>query len=175
MCTVEKSITSQYPSLCTGLGTFAQEYTIKLKPNHQLFALCAPRNILIPLRTKVQTELEPMQSLGVISLVHEPTPWCAAMVVVPKGGGAVCICVDLMPLNECVLREVHPMPKVDTTLAQLSGATIFSKIDANIGLWQIPLADESKLLTTFITHMEDIALTNSCLGSPVHRKYSSTR
>jgi len=43
------------------------------------------------------------------------------------------------------------MPKVDTTLAQLSGAKLFSKLDANSGFWQIPLAEESKLLTTFIT------------------------
>ena len=92
-----------------------------------------------------------MQSLGVISPVHDHTPWCATMVVVPKDGGAVCICVDLKPLNECVLREVHPMPKVDTTLAQLSGATVFSKLNANSGFWQIPLANKSKLLTTFIT------------------------
>ena len=43
------------------------------------------------------------------------------------------------------------MPKVDTTLARISGATMFSKLDANSGFWQIPLAKESKLLTTFIT------------------------
>ena len=34
-----------------------------------------------------------------------------------------------------VLREVHPIPKVDETLAQLSGATLFSKLDANSGFW----------------------------------------
>ena len=83
--------------------------------------------------------------------VSEPTPWCAAMVVVPKSSGAVRICVDMKPLNEHVLREVHPMPKVDTTRAQLTGATMFSKLDANSGFWQIPLAKESRLLTTFIT------------------------
>ena len=92
-----------------------------------------------------------MESLGVISSVEELTPWCAAMVVVPKDSGAVQVCVDLKPLNEKVLREVHPMPKVDTTLALLSGANVFSKLDANSGFWQIPLADKSKLLTTFIT------------------------
>ena len=153
VCSVEngKDIISQYPSLFTGLGTFACEYTIKLKPNSQPFALNAPRNIPLPLRSKVQCELQRMKSLGVISPVEEPTPWCAAMVVVPKDSGAVRICVDLKPLNENILREVHPMPKVDTTLAQLSGATVFSKLDANSGLWQIPLAKESKLLTTFIT------------------------
>ena len=36
-------------------------------------------------------------------------------------------------------------------LAQLSGARVFSKLDANSGFWQIPLAPESALLTTFIT------------------------
>ena len=49
------------------------------------------------------------------------------------------------------MREVFPIPKVDDTLAQLSGAAIFSKIDANSGFWQIPLAEASRPLTTFIT------------------------
>ena len=44
-----------------------------------------------------------------------------------------------------------PLPKVDETLAQLAGATVFSNFDANSGFWQIPLAAESRLLTTFIT------------------------
>ena len=47
--------------------------------------------------------------------------------------------------------KVYPIPKVDKTLAQLSGATLFSKLDANSGFWQIPLAAKSKHLTTFIT------------------------
>ena len=88
-----------------------------------------------------------------ISKVSEPTPWCAGMVVVPKKSGSVRICVDLKPLNQSVLREVHPLPKVDETLAQLAGAKIFSKLDANSGFWQIPLSQPSRLLTTFITPM----------------------
>ena len=59
--------------------------------------------------------------------------------------------MDLKPLNQNVLREVHPIPKVDETLAQLSGATLFSKLDANSGFWQIPLAPESRPLTAFLT------------------------
>ena len=57
------------------------------------------------------------------------------MVVVPKKSGTIRICVDLKPLNESVLQEVHPLPKMDETLAQLSGAKIFSKLDANSGFW----------------------------------------
>ena len=86
-----------------------------------------------------------------IRRVDVPTPWCAGMVVALKKSGSVRICVDLKPLNQSVLREVHPLPKVDETLAQLTGAKLFSKLDANSGFWQIPLAPASQLLTTFIT------------------------
>ena len=99
---------------------------------------------------QVKDELERKEKLGVIAKVDQPTPWCAGMVVVPKKEGAIRICVDLKPLNENVLREVHPLPKVDETLAQLSGATVFSKLDANGVFWQISLAEKSQLLTTFI-------------------------
>ena len=81
----------------------------------------------------MKKELERMEKLGVISKVTTPTPWCAGMVVVPKKLGEVRICVDLKPLNEGVLRETHPIPSVDNTLAQLSGATMFRKVDANSG------------------------------------------
>ena len=55
------------------------------------------------------------------------------MVMVPKKSGAICICVDLKPLNESVLREVHPLLKVDDTLAQLAGAKIFSNSTPTVG------------------------------------------
>jgi len=58
-----------------------------------------------------------MENLGIICPVEEATSWCTAMEVVSKESGAVRICVDLKPLNESVVREIHPMPKVDTTLA----------------------------------------------------------
>ena len=92
-----------------------------------------------------------MEAQGIISKVDIPTPWCSGMVPVLKKSGSVRICVDLQKLNECVQREVHPLPRVDETLGQLAGAEVFSKLNANSGFWQIPLAEESRLLTTFIT------------------------
>ena len=140
-----------FPKVFTGLGNFGEPYSITLKDNARPRALFTPRNVPIPLRDKVKKELERMESLGVISSVSEPTSWCAGMVVVPKRSGDVRICVDLKALNESVMRETHPIPKVDSTLAQLAGAAVFSKLDAYSGFWQIPLSDSSKLLTTFIT------------------------
>lgn len=42
------------------------------------------------------------------------------------------ICVDLWCLNECVHCEVYQLPKVDDLLAQLAGARVFSKLDAQL-------------------------------------------
>ena len=142
----------QYPKLFTGLGTLGNEYKISLKPDAKPYALHTARRVPISMRKAVEKELNRMEeSLGVISQIDEPLPWCAGMVVVPKPSGKVRICVDRKPLNENVMREFHPLPAVDETLAQLSGARIFTKLDANAGFWQIPLAKESRPLTTFIT------------------------
>ena len=131
-------ITTQFIALFSGLGTLNGEFQICLKPDATPFTLHTPRNIPLPLRKKVKEELSCMESLGVISKVDVPAPWCAGMVVVPKKDGTVRICVDLKPLNTAVLREAHPLPKVDETLAQLSGAMVFSKLDANSGFGKFP-------------------------------------
>ena len=140
-----------YPHLFQGLGSLGEEYEIKLKEGAKPFSLYTARNVPLPLRRKVQNELRRMESLGVIFPVSEPSPWCSGMVVVPKPSGQVRICVDLKCLNECVQREFHPLPHVEETLAQLTGAQVFTKLDANSGFWQILLASKSRMLTTSIT------------------------
>ena len=147
------SCRAKYPELFTGLGSLKGEYKIKLKPNSVPFALTTPRRVAHPLMPRVREELERMEKIGVITKISEPTEWCAGIVVVPKPNGKIRICVDLTKLNESVCRERHVLPAVDHVLAQLSGATVFSKLDTNSGFWQIRLAEESCKLTTFITPM----------------------
>ena len=122
-------IQKKFPQIFQGLGTLEGEYHIKIRSDAKPHAIFTPRHVPYPLRSKVAEELDRMEMAGVISKVTEPTDWCAGMVVVPKKSGKVRICVDLKPLNQSVLREVHPLPKVDDTLAQLSGAKVFSKLD----------------------------------------------
>ena len=150
-CDPTTVIKQKFPSLFTGLGTLQGDYEIQVKPDAEPFSLGTARNIPLPLRDKVKQELDVMEAQGVISKVQQPTPWCAGMVVVKKKDGGVRICVDLKPLNRCVLKEHHPLPKVNDILGQLTGATMFMKLDANSGFWQVPLAEKSRLFTTFIT------------------------
>ncbi|KAL6482216.1 hypothetical protein MHYP_G00102960 [Metynnis hypsauchen] len=141
-----------YPTEFSGLGKLKEPYKIELEPGAVPYALSTPRRVPLPLRDKVRAELNRMEGMGVISKVTKPTPWCAGLVVAPKAQpGKIRLCVDLTHLNKWVRRERHILPAVDHTLAMLAGAKVFTKLDATSGFWQIPLSEESSLLTTFIT------------------------
>ena len=149
--TIVENIPDQFPDLFKGLGTMKGQYTIKLKPGAKPFALYTPRSIPLPLRDKAKAELRKMEQMWVISKVQTPMPWCAAMVVVPTSSGGVCIYVDLKPLNQNVLREVHPLPKWKPHWPNSQELQFFSKINTNCGFWHILLDPSSCLLTKFLT------------------------
>ena len=135
-----------------------------MKEGAKPFALTAPHHVLVPLLPRVKVELERMRQLGVIVPVREPTDWCSGMVAVPKPQDKVRICVDLTQLSKSVQREHHLFPSVEQTLAQLAGAKIFTKLDANSGFWQILLTPESSHLTTFITPFGQFYFTKLPFG-----------
>ena len=139
------------PQLFKGLGEMETPYNIELQSDAEPYAVQYPRRVAVPLLPKVKGELDRLETLGVIKRVTDPTEWCAPMVVVPKLNGKVRICVDYTYLNQAVKRERHILPTVEHVLAQMSGATVFSKLDANCGFHQIRLTEDSKPLTTFIT------------------------
>ena len=141
----------EFSTLFKSLAKLSEPYSIKLRPGIQPMCIYTARKIAHPLLTKVKTEIGRMLAEGVISPVDGPTDWCSGIVVVPKPNDTVRICVDLTALNKAVLREVHPLRSVDEDLARLSGSTVFTKLDAKRGFWQMPLEPESRLLTTFLT------------------------
>lgn len=133
-------------------GTLKTEpVKIQLKDNATPYALHTARRVPIPLMHKVREELRRMEENDIIEEVTEPTDWCAPMVPVLKKTGKVRICVDLKKLNEQVKRERFILPTPEEIIAKLSGATVFSSLDAASGFFQIPLHSDSTRLTTFIT------------------------
>ncbi|XP_054259732.1 uncharacterized protein K02A2.6-like [Macrosteles quadrilineatus] len=136
----------------SGLGKMNGAYEIELKMGAKPFSITVPRRIPLPLWSKTKEEIQRMVNMEVITPVDHATPWCSPMVVVPKkDSGNVRICVDLSKLNQSVRRQLHPIPGIEYTIAQIKGATVFSKLDANHGFWQIPLEEKSQDLTTFLT------------------------
>ncbi len=124
---------------------------ITLKDDAKPYCITTARRIPIPLYTKVKDEIGRMEELGIITPVSEATEWCAPLSVVVKPSGNVRICADLQKLNKSVCRERFTIPTVDDILTKLSGATVFSTLDASSGYWQLPLDESSKKLTTFMS------------------------
>ena len=84
-----------------------------------------------------------MVSTGVIEAVEEQTLWYVPIVAVPKPSGDVRICVDITKLNEAVRRENYIIPKVESTLGNITAkGTIFTKLDANSGFHQVVLTPQ---------------------------------
>ena len=140
-----------FPQLFNGLGTMPYPYKIKLKDDAKPFSISTPRRISLPLMPLVKNELERLEKMKVIRPIHEPTEWCAPIVPVLKPSGQIRLCVDYKKLNKSMCRELHMLPSVDHTLAQMGEASVFSKLDANSGFHQIKLAPESQPLTKFIS------------------------
>lgn len=157
-------IEAQFPELFNTLGQMKAVYKIKLALDAKPYALACPRRVPLPLLPKVQEELQRMEKLGVITKVDSATEWCSPMVVVKKSDSTLRICVDYGELNKQILRERLIMPTVEENLAKIGGATVFSKLDANSGYWQAPLAPESQHLTTFITPLGRYKFTRLPFG-----------
>jgi len=102
-----ESVVQEFPSLFKGLSKIHQPCEIKLDENVRPYSVPTPHRVPLPLMSKVKSQLEKLESQGVIKQVVEPTDWCAPMVVVPKADGEVRICVDLKCLNKAVKRETH--------------------------------------------------------------------
>ncbi|XP_024886578.1 uncharacterized protein K02A2.6-like [Temnothorax curvispinosus] len=143
---------TEFPGLFNRLGLLKTSYSIKLRKDAKPFCLSQPRRVPLVLMTKLKAKLEEMLQMGVIEKVDEPTDWCSGIVLVKKQNtDDIRFCVDLTKLNQAVERENHPMPTVEHTLGQLNGVKYITKLDCVSGFWQVPLSEDSKKLTTFIT------------------------
>ncbi len=114
----------------------------------------SPRRVPSHVRRQVEAKLDELQCLDIIEPVTGSTPWVSPLVVVPKPNSEVRICVDMRRMNTAVIRERYPIPTIEESLQNLTGACVFSKLDLRSGYRyrQIELDEQSRQYTTFATH-----------------------
>jgi hypothetical protein len=109
-----------------------------------------------PLYHMTATELETVKQYLVDNLNKgfiEPSqaPFAAPVLFVKKANGSLRFCIDFRKLNQITRKDRYPLPLIDETLARVSRAKIFTKLDIRQAFHRIRMDPESEELTTFRT------------------------
>lgn len=125
------------------------EHKIRLIPNH---TRKKPYVYRIPeaLKSKVDEQIEELLSLG---LIEESFAEIAHPVVcVNKKDGTIRLCVDYRSLNSATVAEDFPMEEAAQLVNHIGKAKVITTLDLLKGYWAIPMASDSRDLTSFKTH-----------------------
>lgn len=106
--------------------------------------------------------IEKFVSEGVVEASN--SPWAAPCFLVPKANGALRFVIDYRVLNSYTNRCHWPLPNIEDLLMQLAGARLFSVFDAHTGFHQMPLDEEARQFTSFITSFGQYRYTRLPMG-----------
>ena len=110
---------------------------------------------IVPLHWQegVKKQLEDDVALGVLERVPhgEPSKWCHRMVITRKANGGPRRTVDMSSLNKASLRETHHVKPPFQQARSIPPKTWKTVTDAWNGYHSVPLCEDDRHLTTFIT------------------------
>lgn len=112
-----------------------------------------PRRPPIALMKKIEDKLHSLLANDIIEPVEGGCQWVSPLVTVVKDNGDLRLCVDMRRANVAILRERHFMPTIDDFLPRFTSAKFFSRLDIKEAFHQVELDEDSRYITTFITHM----------------------
>ena len=81
-------------------------------------------------------------------------PFAAPVLFIWKGNSALQFCIDYWKLNALTKKDQYSLPLINKTLAQISQAKIFTKLDICQAFHRIHMNPESEELITFRTCYE---------------------
>ena len=110
------------------------------------------RPIPFSVREKVSEELRKWEEQDIIERVTDAVDWVSPIVVASRKDGSIRLCVDLRGLNSQIVTNKYPLPSLDELFVGLSGATHFTTLDLSNAYLHVPLTEDSKQYTNFITH-----------------------
>ena len=130
-------------------GVSVVEHCIKLKEGSKPIAQKLRRLGVIQ-QEALLLEVRKLLEAGFIYPVAK-SKWVSPVVVTPKKNGKWQVCVDYKPLNAATKRDHFPLPFQDEVLDEVAGYECYTVCDGYSGCFQIRIAEEDQLKTTFIT------------------------
>ena len=101
------------------------------------------------LRDDLRGELRKMEEQGVIE--PSSSPWASPVVLVRKKNGKIRFCCDYRSVNKLIKHDSYPLPRVEDLLQVTQGSNFFSVLDQRSAYWAIPVEEQSREVTAFIT------------------------
>ena len=97
----------------------------------------------------IDDEVAKMQEHGIV----EPaaSPWASNVVLVKKKDGSLRFCIDYRRLNSVTYKDSYPLPLIDNCLNALSGSSWYTTLDLRSGYYNIPIAEEDRDKSAFVT------------------------
>ncbi|PAA68677.1 hypothetical protein BOX15_Mlig034486g1 [Macrostomum lignano] len=134
-----------------GLGCYTGEpLKLRTKPGAQPKFFKA-RTVPFALKSKVEEQLDREIEQGVLQPVSN-SEYASPIVPVLKADGSVRICADFKrTVNQDVVQDSYPLPRIEELFAKLTGGQKFTKLDLSQAYQQLPLDSESQRLCTINT------------------------
>ena len=82
--------------------------------------------------------------------VNKTVEWCNRFVLVSKVNGKVRLCLDLVRLNQVLIRPVHRGPMLNSILPKLNNVHYTLIIDMSSGYHNLKLDEKSSYLSIFV-------------------------
>ena len=98
-----------------------------------------------------------MRDLGIIE--ETDSPYSAPVVFIKKKDKTLRFCVDLRELNKETVFDPMPMPRMVDIFIKISKAKYISKLDLTKGYWQVPLDEDAKRKSAFVTPFGHFSFT----------------
>ena len=81
-----------------------------------------------------------------------------------KKDGSLRMCIDYLSLNEVIIKNKYPLPRIDGLFDQLKGAKYFSKIDLRSGYYQLKIQLNDIPKIAFVTSYGQYEFTVMAFG-----------
>ena len=129
------------------------ELRFHMKPSASFKVVHTPAMVALHDQEEVKAQLDADVALGVLEKVpyNEPSVCCHRMHIVRKADGSPRRVVDMSSLNDHLLRETHHVKPPFQQAKSIPRDTWKSVTDAWNGYHSVPLREEDRYLTTFIT------------------------